>query len=789
MKVRWKAKIAYLLTAGLCLAGAADIMIPVVHAQTEHVQESNAVDNRCFQTLSDVSTLTAADCIYSVDDKDEVTILKYTGNAKKLIMTEIDGKKITAIGDGAFEEQGQLEVVQFPDTLRSIGCKAFYHCGFQSIILPDSLETVGDEAFNVCIGLTQIKAGPNIRKWGYHVIDQTMYTDNEANWKNDILMVGEQYAIEHRWEQEIINIPEGVTTIADNFIIFSSELHYVYMPESVKYIGEGAFACCPYLKSVEFAGNDLRLIGEEAFQSTQLEKVYLCGESLEIGARAFQNCTGLKYMQIDAGHVTLGQDFISDIPEGRMELLVLPELTQSVCDIMMDKAVSKKLALTDTSAEAFESVCREAGTGFLNNLEEIDLPFAKQALADSSLLEGNKALYQGEWHLVRYLIRHYMEAEYIVKEGENCPYPLIGDSYCYPPVGTSLINLRWDLDGDGVADRLPGVVTEDITAKALYEIEEAAHDWQLIETIWITDDCDSYGTAKYVCLNCGEHKEELATPRWHDISEEWTIDKEATCTKSGSKSHHCKRSGCNEKQDVTVIPATGHKWDNGVVTTEPTDETDGVRTYTCSRCRETRTEAIARLATPLPVITSTPQPTYPSETPYPAEPSEVPRPTASSDVPQPGDEAKASVTPETGDQTAQPLSPSGDPSDPAATPEGGEKLTGGNITNVDNTGTRKFPAPIVQMQKKKEGSIRYLVLRVERYQGNRVEICYKKKSKASWTRLSLKYNRLKKKKETFKIRYLSTKGSLYVRVRTWKKSGGKKMYSAYTKQKRISLKE
>ena len=764
-------------------------MIPVVHAQIEHVQESNAVDNRCFQTLSDVSTLTAADCIYSVDDKDEVTILKYTGNAKKLIMTEIDGKKITAIGDGAFEEQGQLEVVQFPDTLRSIGCKAFYHCGFQSIILPDSLETVGDEAFNVCIGLTQIKAGPNIRKWGYHVIDQTMYTDNEANWKNDILMVGEQYAIEHRWEQEIINIPEGVTTIADNFIIFSSELHYVYMPESVKYIGEGAFACCPYLKSVEFAGNDLRLIGEEAFQSTQLEKVYLCGESLEIGARAFQNCTGLKYMQIDAGHVTLGQDFISDIPEGRMELLVLPELTQSVCDIMMDKAVSKKLALTDTSAEAFESVCREAGTGFLNNLEEIDLPFAKQALADSSLLEEHNALYQGEWHLVRYLIRHYMEAEYIVKEGENCPYPLIGDSYCYPPVGTSLINLRWDLDGDGVADRLPGVVTEDITAKALYEIEEAAHDWQLIETIWNTDDCDSFGMAKYVCLNCGEQKEELATPRWHDISEEWTIDQEATCTKSGSKSHHCKRSGCNEKENVTVIPATGHKWDNGVVTTEPTGETDGVRTYTCSRCGGTRTEAIARLATPQPVITTTPQPTDSSGTPHPAEPSGVPQPTASSDVPQPGDGAKASAIPETGDQTAQPLSPSGDPSDPVATPADGGTLPGGNSTNGGNNVAKKFPAPVVQVQKKKEGSIRYLVLRVQQYQGNRVEICYKKKSKASWTRLSLKYNRLKKRKETFKIRYLSTKGSLYVRVRTWKKSGSKKMYSAYTKQKRISLKE
>ena len=789
MTVRWKAKIAYLLTVGLCLAGAADIPMPAVHAQSEHVQESHTVDNRCFRTLSDVSTLTAADCIYRVDDKDEVTILKYTGSAQKLIMTKIDGKKITAIGDGAFEEQGQLEVVQFPDTLRSIGSKAFYHCGFQSLILPDSLETVGDEAFNVCIGLTQIKAGPNIRKWGYHVIDQTMYTDNEANWKNDILMVGEQYAIEHRWEQEIINIPEGVTTIADNFIFSSSKLHYVYMPESVKYIGEGAFARCSYLKGVEFAGNDLRLIGEEAFQSTQLEKVYLRGNSIEIGARAFQNCTQLKYMQIDAGHVTLGQDFISDIPEGVMELLVLPELTQSVCDIMADKAVPKKLALTDTSAEAFEAVCRNAGTGFINNLEEIDLPFAKQEIADSSLLNGENALYQGEWHLVRYLVRNYMEAEYIVKDGETCPYPLIGDSYCYPPVGTSLINLRWDLNGDGVADRLPGVVTEDIKAEALYEIEEAAHNWQLIETIWKTDDCDSYGTAKYVCLNCGEHKEELATPRWHDISEKWTIDQEATCTKSGSKSHHCKRSGCNEKQDVTVIPATGHKWDNGVVTTEPTDEMDGVRTYTCSRCGATRTEAIARLATPQPVITTTPQPTDSSGIPHPAEPSGVPQPTASSDVPQPGDGAKASAAPGTGDQTAQPLSPSGDPSDPAATPADGGKLSGGNSTNGGNTGTKRFPAPKVQVQKKKEGSIRYLVIRVEQYQGNRVEIYYKKKSKASWTRLSLKYNRLKKKRETFIIRYLSTKGSLYVRVRTWKKSGGKKMYSAYTRQKRISLKE
>ncbi len=39
--------------------------------------------------------------------------------------------------------------------------------------------------------------------------------------------------------------------------------------------------------------------------------------------------------------------------------------------------------------------------------------------------------------------------------------------------------------------------------------------------------------------------------------------------------------------------ATGHSWDDGVVTTEPTATTDGVMTYTCTVCGETYTEAIA----------------------------------------------------------------------------------------------------------------------------------------------------------------------------------------------------
>ncbi len=68
--------------------------------------------------------------------------------------------------------------------------------------------------------------------------------------------------------------------------------------------------------------------------------------------------------------------------------------------------------------------------------------------------------------------------------------------------------------------------------------------------------------------------------------------KEATCTEPGyTGDTYCK--DCNEKiADGEVIPALGHTWDNGVITTAPTCENAGVKTFTCTRCNETKTEAV-----------------------------------------------------------------------------------------------------------------------------------------------------------------------------------------------------
>ena len=71
---------------------------------------------------------------------------------------------------------------------------------------------------------------------------------------------------------------------------------------------------------------------------------------------------------------------------------------------------------------------------------------------------------------------------------------------------------------------------------------------------------------------------------------------EPTCEKNGSITYRCTE--CNEIVDTEELKATGHRWDEGQVTTQPTTKTEGVKTYTCSVCKKTKTESIAKLEEP-----------------------------------------------------------------------------------------------------------------------------------------------------------------------------------------------
>ena len=83
------------------------------------------------------------------------------------------------------------------------------------------------------------------------------------------------------------------------------------------------------------------------------------------------------------------------------------------------------------------------------------------------------------------------------------------------------------------------------------EIEALGHEWgEGKETKAPT--CTEAGEKTYTCTRCSATKTEEVAALGHDYSDEWTVDKEATTTETGSKSHHCKV--CGNKTDVTIIP-------------------------------------------------------------------------------------------------------------------------------------------------------------------------------------------------------------------------------------------
>ncbi|MFQ7010238.1 MAG: S-layer homology domain-containing protein [Oscillospiraceae bacterium] len=62
-----------------------------------------------------------------------------------------------------------------------------------------------------------------------------------------------------------------------------------------------------------------------------------------------------------------------------------------------------------------------------------------------------------------------------------------------------------------------------------------------------------------------------------------------TCTAKGYTTHTC---ACGDSYVDTYTDALGHAWDNGKVTKPATETEDGVKTFTCTRCGETKTEVI-----------------------------------------------------------------------------------------------------------------------------------------------------------------------------------------------------
>ncbi len=93
---------------------------------------------------------------------------------------------------------------------------------------------------------------------------------------------------------------------------------------------------------------------------------------------------------------------------------------------------------------------------------------------------------------------------------------------------------------------------------------------------------------------------EAETPHKHSYKDVVTAP---TCTAKGYTTHTC---ACGDSYVDTYVDALGHAWDSGKVTKQPTATEAGIRTYTCTRCGETKTETISATGCPSAGFTDVP---------------------------------------------------------------------------------------------------------------------------------------------------------------------------------------
>ena len=195
-------------------------------------------------TVSAAETLTADSFDYTIDGNGEITITRYydSDTENVVIPDHIGDHKITAIGYGAFRNRNFKSIV-LPDSIVTIAENAFLGCGeMESIQFGSGVKTFGKSALAYCRKLQSVTLPEGITE-----IEEYLLTGCE-NLKSVTLPEGitsiGQHAFASCWNLQKINIPDGVTSIYREAFEGCVRLFDLSFPDSVSYVDYEAFNSC-----------------------------------------------------------------------------------------------------------------------------------------------------------------------------------------------------------------------------------------------------------------------------------------------------------------------------------------------------------------------------------------------------------------------------------------------------------------------------------------------------------------------------------------------------------------
>ena len=549
---------------------------------------------------------------------------------------------ITTISDHAFYKGEYLSAINMPRKLELIDKYAFYGCDTLTFVRARNcsrLRRIEDHAFYSCTMLAELRLPEGltyIGPWAFA-------------WDR---ILGQ--------EDTTLGLPSSLQTISTGAFAFVNHHKNLNIPANVTSIGDFAFMCDYYMNNLTFSPGDKKLtIGKAAFfGDNHMKSVDLSNRVAQIDRCAFAGCEmleeayfGDKIDTIEGRAFTSLDNAMKIAVEGVLNGILRPDDTEQNADQagdistalnMIAKVTKLKRAVFKNDPAKSIYAAADSNRSFPDDCV-VYYPQGSYTWLAELKDDGTWQGYQtGFWHGDHIAaFTDTVVAPTCTEQGythhvctvKGCTYAPVDDTFVeaaghkwaltttLPPTctekGTQFYKCsvcgatrtekiaalghdlsRCDLRPAATCTQ-PGRAVG-TCARCGVQIDEVipakGHDYSYAETS-VAPTCTEPGHYKGTCPTCGKDYDDVVPALGHDWGE-WVTSIEPTVSTVGYRYHVCNRDGCGYREGEDIPKLHTHTWDAGVVTQKPTAAEPGVRTYTCTVCGQTRTEAIPATGVP-----------------------------------------------------------------------------------------------------------------------------------------------------------------------------------------------
>lgn len=273
--------------------------------EVPYAKESEIAESAWSET--DIAYPVPGGIVYFDLSTGTVTLGGLNENSTELVIPDtINGVKVAHIGEGAFRSTGITNII-IPNSVISIGKEAFASCHhLTNIVIPDGITKIEDGVFWSCDSLSSITLPNRIISIG-RLAFMGCSALSEITIPNSVTIIGEK-AFSHCEKLNTITIPDTVSRIGDEAFRNCPELTSIDLPSHLTHIGKQLFDDCKNLTNITIPGG-ITEIGWAAFRNcSHLSSISFPNLVETIEPKSFENCVSLQSIVIPNNVVSLGED-------------------------------------------------------------------------------------------------------------------------------------------------------------------------------------------------------------------------------------------------------------------------------------------------------------------------------------------------------------------------------------------------------------------------------------------------------------------------------------------------